>query len=41
MIEGLPPFLQFIADDHPDLNFAVAPSPTSPVSRRHSASPTT
>jgi multiple sugar transport system substrate-binding protein len=28
MIEGLPPFLQFIAEDHPDLNFAVAPSPT-------------
>ena len=28
MIEGLPPFLQFIADDHPELNFAVAPSPT-------------
>jgi multiple sugar transport system substrate-binding protein len=28
MIEGLPPFLQFIADDHPQLKFAVAPSPT-------------
>jgi multiple sugar transport system substrate-binding protein len=29
MIEGLPPFLQFIADDHPELKFAVAPSPTN------------
>lgn len=28
MIEGLPPYLQFIADDHPDLEYAVAPSPT-------------